>query len=547
MSPDPTVYAARKIITMNPARPTATHVAVRDGRILGVGSAGRTARLGPAHAGRALRRPGADARPGRRPQPPDGRHAVALRLLRLLRRRRPRRPRRGRARQVARRGGRGAGRRGRGRPTARWSAGASTRSTSAAAAARRADLDRVSTTRPVGVMHASGHILNVNTVALQRAGCLRPGIDHPAFPLGADGLPTGELKGPEAMMPALDHVGLDRSSCRATKWGIRAFGRWRARRRHHRHRPGGHAGRRRARHAAARDRRGRLPGAPGAAAALIGMTPGAGGGSVPWRCAAAAPSSCAWAASRSWPTARSRASRRGCAGRATSTARPTACGTPRPRPCARPTSWRCAPAVPVHTHTNGDEATELALDCMEQALAAAPARRPPLHAAALPAGRRGAVPPHEGAGRVRQPVRQPPLLLGRPAPHGDRGPRARRTHERLPPPRCDAGVPLAIHSDAPITPLAPLFTAWCAVNRLTASGHVLGEAERIGVPEALHAITLGAACHAAPGRRDRLASNAASAPTSACWTTTRWPCPRGAEGPARLGHGAGRARVPGAA
>ena len=56
------------------------------------------------------------------------------------------------------------------------------------------------------------------------------------------------------------------------------------------------------------------------------------------------------------------------------------------------------------------------------------------------------------------------------------------------------GVPLAIHSDAPITPLGPLFTAWCAVNRLTASGHVLGAQERIGVADALRAITLGAAC-----------------------------------------------------
>ncbi len=56
------------------------------------------------------------------------------------------------------------------------------------------------------------------------------------------------------------------------------------------------------------------------------------------------------------------------------------------------------------------------------------------------------------------------------------------------------GVPLAIHSDAPITPLGPLFTAWCAVNRLTSSGRVLGEAERISVDDALHAITLGAAC-----------------------------------------------------
>ena len=29
------VYSAKKIITMNPSRPEATHVAVRDGRILG--------------------------------------------------------------------------------------------------------------------------------------------------------------------------------------------------------------------------------------------------------------------------------------------------------------------------------------------------------------------------------------------------------------------------------------------------------------------------------------------------------------------------------
>jgi predicted amidohydrolase YtcJ len=55
------------------------------------------------------------------------------------------------------------------------------------------------------------------------------------------------------------------------------------------------------------------------------------------------------------------------------------------------------------------------------------------------------------------------------------------------------GVPLAIHSDAPVTPLGPLFTAWCAVNRLTASGRVLGAHERISVPDALRTITLGAA------------------------------------------------------
>jgi predicted amidohydrolase YtcJ len=56
-----------------------------------------------------------------------------------------------------------------------------------------------------------------------------------------------------------------------------------------------------------------------------------------------------------------------------------------------------------------------------------------------------------------------------------------------------AGVALAIHSDAPVTPLGPLFTAWCAVNRVTPKGRILGEAERISVPQALRAITLGAA------------------------------------------------------
>ena len=55
------------------------------------------------------------------------------------------------------------------------------------------------------------------------------------------------------------------------------------------------------------------------------------------------------------------------------------------------------------------------------------------------------------------------------------------------------GVPIALHSDVPVTPLAPLHEAWCAVNRLTATGRVLGEHERISVGEALHAVTLGPA------------------------------------------------------
>jgi predicted amidohydrolase YtcJ len=59
-----------------------------------------------------------------------------------------------------------------------------------------------------------------------------------------------------------------------------------------------------------------------------------------------------------------------------------------------------------------------------------------------------------------------------------------------------AGVPYAIHSDAPVTPLQPLMAMWCAVNRRTASGESIDDAQashKISVAEALHAVTLGSA------------------------------------------------------
>ena len=55
------------------------------------------------------------------------------------------------------------------------------------------------------------------------------------------------------------------------------------------------------------------------------------------------------------------------------------------------------------------------------------------------------------------------------------------------------GGNFAIHSDAPVTPMAPLFTAWCAVNRETQNGRILGNTQQISVKEALYAITMGAA------------------------------------------------------
>jgi predicted amidohydrolase YtcJ len=148
--------------------------------------------------------------------------------------------------------------------------------------------------------------------------------------------------------------------------------------------------------------------------------------------------------------------------------------------------------VQIHTHTNGDEATQAALDCMESALLENPA---PDHRYTLQHCQLA------DAAQFRR-MKALGLCVNLFANHhhywGDQhhdttvGPeRAQRMNACRS--AIDAGVPFGIHSDAPITPLAPLFTAWCAVHRLTASGRVLGQAQRITVAQALHAITLGAA------------------------------------------------------
>jgi len=57
----------------------------------------------------------------------------------------------------------------------------------------------------------------------------------------------------------------------------------------------------------------------------------------------------------------------------------------------------------------------------------------------------------------------------------------------------DNNVPLSFHSDSGVTPVGHLMTMWCAVNRVTPSGRVLGEYEKITPYEALYAATIGGA------------------------------------------------------
>ena len=57
----------------------------------------------------------------------------------------------------------------------------------------------------------------------------------------------------------------------------------------------------------------------------------------------------------------------------------------------------------------------------------------------------------------------------------------------------EMGVSVTYHSDSGVTPTSQLHTAWCAVNRITPSGRVLGEAEKVDVETALRAVTIEAA------------------------------------------------------
>lgn len=55
------------------------------------------------------------------------------------------------------------------------------------------------------------------------------------------------------------------------------------------------------------------------------------------------------------------------------------------------------------------------------------------------------------------------------------------------------GVPFALHSDSPMAPLSPLTLAYNATNRVTINGRLSGAEERISLDAALRAITIDAA------------------------------------------------------
>ncbi|WP_449431942.1 amidohydrolase [Pseudomonas putida] len=67
--------------------------------------------------------------------------------------------------------------------------------------------------------------------------------------------------------------------------------------------------------------------------------------------------------------------------------------------------------------------------------------------------------------------------------------------ERISPARSadNRGMIYTIHTDTPIVPMEPMRLIWAAVNRVTTSGKVLGEEQRIPVAKALRATTINSA------------------------------------------------------
>lgn len=487
------IYSARRIITMNPSRPFATHVAVRDGRILGVGSMEELAGWGehtvddrfadkvilPGFVeGHSHTMEGTIWRyvycgyfdrtdPDGKTWPGLGSVDAVIERLKTA------------ADALADPQA----------PVPGWSLDpiyyGDQRVT-------RQDLDKAGAGRPIGVLHASGHILNVNTKALELAGLMKKGLNHPGIPLGDDGYPTGELKGPEAMAPAGRFVGFDREVLACDEQGLREFARLCVRRGV----------------TTAADLASLLP--DEAVDMMLRVT---GESSFPTRIVSlrrfqgmtpreyvdralvlrersadrlrlgivkvvADGSIQGFSARLRWP--------------GYFNGEPNGLWYIAPDQLAEVMELAMEAGVHVHTHTNGDEATELVLDCVERALTKHPRRdhRFTLQHCQL-----------ANAAQFRR-MKALGMCVNLFSNHhfywGDQhyamtvGPeRAERMNACAT--ALATGVPMAIHSDAPVTPLGPLFTAWCAVNRQTASGRVLGHHECIGVDDALRTITVGAA------------------------------------------------------
>jgi predicted amidohydrolase YtcJ len=493
VSQDTVVFSARKIVTMNPSRPFATHVAVRDGRIVAVGSqaelAGLTAaRLddrfsdkillpgfveGHSHIMEGMMWSLPYVGAGER-RSPEGRLVAGVRDIDAI---------------VARLKEAEAAIEDPNVPLFAW--GFDPLHIGGHMLTRQ-DLDRVSKTRPIMVIHASFHISNVNTIVLERTELLHA-TDISGVVAGNDGLASGELQGIAARFRVFRSLGGNPLSGNLTLADVNRYA---------------------------------------ASACVQGVTtitdlhndladptielyqkattqPDFGVRLVPALASVSNPPEQAIAKIASLRESNNDKLHYGIVKLVVDgsiqgfTARLRWPGYHNGAPNGL---WYIAPeelprlveiyhkaGIQLHIHTNGDEATELALDAIEAAQTAMPR---PDHRHTLQHCQMA------DAALFRR-MKALGVCANLFANHlyywGDAHYELTMGPERAA--RLDAtgtaqriGVPFAIHSDAPVTPLGPLFTAWCAVNRISSSGRTLGrETEALTVEQALAAVTIGAA------------------------------------------------------
>ena len=488
-----TVYSAKNIVTMNAQKPDASHVAVRDGRILAVGSSDEVATWGPYELDEQF------ADKVLFPGLVEGHaHTMEGTLWRYVY-----------CGYFDRMDPSGTTHRG------NTSIDAVLEALKAAEAkmddpdspltgwqldpiyldnkpVTRAQLDNVSATRPIGVLNASGHILYANSKALELASLLKKGVNHPGIPLGADGLPTGELKGPDAMAPVSVHVGMSGSIADVDERGLRDFARLCVR-----------TGVTTVTDLAAKldpdsvDMMLRVTGEPSFPACVVplrfflGLSPKE---LVPevarlkklstdrlslGRIKLVADGSIqGYSARLRWPGYHNGA--------------PNGLWYVTPEQMLELYELALEAGLQIHTHTNGDQATQLAIEKLELALRKHPSNDHRFVLQHCQLADRAQFTRMAALGMSVNLFANHQFYWGDEHYNLTVGPdRALRMNAART--ALDCGVPLAVHSDAPITPLGPFFTAWCAVNRLTRSGRVQGEHEKITVDEALWAITMGAA------------------------------------------------------
>ena len=355
----------------------------------------------------------------------------------------------------------------------------------------RKHLDQISATRPIAIMFSNFHLMCVNSVALEMAG-YDAQTNVEGVLRGSDGSLSGELQEMAAMFPVMRRLGIDFRGLSQTEDAIRSYGQVCTR-----------AGVTTATDLFATieaDDLGTLVSVTGEASFPIRLVPtlGAIGGS-PEEIAQKAlklkthsheklrlgavklmtdGSIQGWTARVKWP---------GYVG-----GQPNGIWNTPPETIFALCEEMQKQGIQMHIHTNGDEASEVSIAAIEAAGRKHPwpsARHVLQHCQMM------------GRDQFRKCAdmgictnifsnhiwyfgdQHAELTIGE-----ERAMRMDAARSAL-----DEGVRVALHSDAPVTPMGPLFTAWCAVARETMSGRVLGEAQRITTEEALYAITLGAA------------------------------------------------------